>query len=168
MYTTLVIDEASIAPSVRSRIGVLLASILDDGVRYRAEGWRTLRPRFRALAYSEAGGLVAQASGFAVPSSPDVRLYGLGDVAVDPGHRRRGIARRLCAAVTEEASRRDAGVVLAKTQPLRTVLADLGYLPVTRFDYYHERDGACSRHPDWMALVRSRHPTPVRLAEGDF
>jgi GNAT superfamily N-acetyltransferase len=168
MYSTLVIDEAAIAPETRSRIGVLLASTLDDGPRYRAEGWRTLRPDFRALAACDAGDVVGHASGFVVPSRPDVRLYGLGDVAVEPRHRRRGIARRLCAAVTDEARRRDAGVLLAKTQPLRAVLADLGFQPVTRFDYYHEHDGTCSRHPDWMALVWCPHGTPVRLAEGDF
>jgi GNAT superfamily N-acetyltransferase len=168
MYTTLVVDEASLSADVRLRIGALLAGILDEGPRYRAEGWRTLRPRFRALALSEAGDIVGQASGFVVPSTPDVRLYGLGDVAVDVRHRRRGIARRLCAAVTDEASRHDAGVVLAKTKPLRTVLADAGYRPVTRFVYYHESDGMCVRHPDWMALVRHAHPAPVRLAEGDF
>jgi GNAT superfamily N-acetyltransferase len=160
--------EDAIGPALRLELGELLADILDDGPRYRGEAWRTLRPCFRAVALDDARRPVGQGSGFAVGTCPDVRLFGLGDVAVHPRHRRRGVARALCAAVTAEARRQGAGVVLAKTKPLRGVLGELGYEPVTGFAYYYEHAGACVRHPDWMAHVTRPHPTPVQLDEGDF
>lgn len=162
-----VLDEQALGAPLRGAVGELLAAILDDGPRYRGRGWRTLRPSFRVIALA-GGELVAQVSAFAVTSRPDVRVYGLGDLAVDPCHRGRGIARRLCVEVADEAGRRGAGVVLAKTRPMRKVLSELGFVAVERFDYYYEHDGACVRHPDWMARVIDRHPVPVRLSEGDF
>jgi GNAT superfamily N-acetyltransferase len=162
-----VLDEDAVGASLRARVGELLAGILDDGPRYRGEGWRTLRPCFRVVALDD-GAPVGQVSGFAVEARPEVRLIGLGDLAVDPGHRMRGLARRLCAAATTEARRRGAGVMLAKTRPMRKVLGELGFVAVERFDYYYEEGGACVRHPDWMALVIERHAIPVRLEEGDF
>jgi GNAT superfamily N-acetyltransferase len=163
-----VLPEEEIDSALRARLAALLAGILDEGPRYAAEGWRTLRPRFRAIALDAGGAPAGQASGFAVATEPDIALFGLGDVAVHPRHRRRGIARRLCAAATAQARRAGAGAMLAKTKPLRGVLAELGYEPVTRFAYYSLDDGACVRHPDWMAVVWRSHPTPVRLGEGDF
>jgi predicted N-acetyltransferase YhbS len=162
-----VLDEEAIGAALRAAVGDLLAGILDDGARYRGQGWRTLRPCFRVFAL-DAGEPVAQVSGFEIRARPDVRVYGLGDLAVDPRHRRRGLARRLCGEVTVEARRRGAGVLLAKTKPMRKVLSELGFVAVERFDYYYEHDGACVRHPDWMALVVDRHPVPVHLHEGDF
>lgn len=162
-----VLDEDEMGAALRTSVGDLLAGILDDGPRYREQGWRTLRPCFRVVALDGAGP-VAQVSGFEVPARPHVRVYGLGDLAVDPRHRGHGLARRLCGEATVEARRRGAGVLLAKTQPMRTVLHELGFVAVQRFDYYYEHDGACVRHPDWMALVVDRHPVPVRLSEGDF
>lgn len=161
------LDEDAVGAPVRAAVGELLAGILDDGPRYRGQAWRTLRPAFRVLA-REGDRPVAQVSGFHVQAEPDVCLYGLGDLAVDPQHRMRGLARRLCADATDEARRRGAGVLLAKTKPMRKVLHELGFVAVERFDYYYEDGGACVRHPDWMALVVDPHPTPVRLEEGDF
>jgi predicted N-acetyltransferase YhbS len=166
-YRVCLISERAIAPALRRELAELLSGILDDGPLYAGEAWRTIPPAFRAVV-SRDGRVVGQASGFAVETEPDVDLVGLGDVAVDPQHRRRGLARALCRLVTDEARRRGAAVALAKTKPLRTVLGDLGYRPVTTFAYYHEQHGACLRHPDWMAVAWRAHPTPVRLREGDF
>jgi GNAT superfamily N-acetyltransferase len=162
-----VLDERRLGAPRLAEIGELLAGILDDGPSYRGAGWRTLRPSFRALAL-DAGRLVGQVSAFDVATEPDVGLWGLGDLAVQPSHRGRGIARRLCAAAVAEARGRGAGVLLAKTRPMRKVLAELGFAAVADFDYYYEERGACVRHPDWMAAVLRAHPTPVRLHEGDF
>jgi GNAT superfamily N-acetyltransferase len=162
------VDEDGLGAPLRAEVGALLAGILDEGPRYRGGGWRTLRPSFRALALDAGGRPAGQVSAFEVVTEPDVGLYGLGDLAVHPRHRGHGLARRLCAAAVAEARGRGAGVLLAKTQPMRKVLAELGFAAVERFDYYYEEDGACVRHPDWMAAVLRPHPTPVRLAEGDF
>jgi GNAT superfamily N-acetyltransferase len=162
-----VVDERRLGAPLLAEIGALLAGILDDGPSYRAAGWRTLRPGFRGLAL-DAGRPVGQVSGFAVATQPDIGLWGLGDLAVHPSRRGRGVARQLCAAAVAEARDRGAGVLLAKTRPMRKVLAELGFVAVERFAYYYEEGDACVRHPDWMAAVLRPHPTPVRLAEGDF
>lgn len=167
-YRVGLVDEASIDPPLRDALAALLAAILDEGPRYRGRAWRTIAPVYRALAFDAGGRPVGQASGFAVASEPDVAVFGLGDVAVDPAHRRRGLARELCRVATSEARRRRAGVLLAKTRPLRSVLGGLGYVAVSEFTFYYEDGAACLRHPDWMAAIETALPRPVRLAEGDF
>lgn len=162
------VEEQRLDPALRAAVGELLAAILDDGPAYRGAGWRTLRPRFRVLALDACGRLGGQVSAFAVGTQPDVGLFGLGDLAVDPRRRGRGVARELCAAAVDGARRRGAGVLLTKTQPMRKVLVELGFAAVERFDYYYEEAGACVRHPDWMAAVLRAHPRPIRLDDGDF
>jgi GNAT superfamily N-acetyltransferase len=162
------IAEGGLSADERRRIGELLAGILDEGHRYRERGWRTLPPLFRSLAVTASGEVVGQVSGFGVQAWPAVRVIGLGDLAVDPSWRGRGLARALCSAVVCEAWERDADVLLAKTRPMRRVLADLGFQPVTGFAFYWEDAGACHRHPDWMAASRVTAPTATWLAHGDF
>jgi GNAT superfamily N-acetyltransferase len=162
------VAESDLGAEERRRIGDLLAGILDEGPRYRDRAWRTLPPLFRSLAVAPSGAVVGQASGFAVQAWPAVRVMGLGDLAVEPAWRGRGLARGLCSAVVREAWERDAGVLLAKTRPMRRVLADLGFEPVTAFAFYWEDERACHRHPDWMAATRVAAPTPTWLAHGDF
>jgi GNAT superfamily N-acetyltransferase len=164
----LVIEERRLQPHLRAQISDLLAGNLDDGVRYRTEGWRTLRPFVRALATDIGGVVVGHAAGFRVPSRPRARVRGLGDVVVHPAHRRRGLARRLCELVVEACWRDGGDVVIAKTTPLRGVLADLGFEPVVDFRFFYEVDGACLRHPDWMAAAAAQLPRPLQLLEGDF
>jgi GNAT superfamily N-acetyltransferase len=167
-YRFVVVAETCLAVALRRRIAALLSLTLDDGDLYRERAWRTLAPAFRVVALGADGDVVGQGSCFAVPCTPAVALVGLGDVAVDPDHRRRGIARTLCRMATQEAWRRGARAALAKTVPLRSVLSDLGYVAVEDFRFYYELDGACVRHPNWMAAVRGDLPHRVRLAEGDF
>jgi GNAT superfamily N-acetyltransferase len=167
-YRIDLVSEAALPDAVRTRLGELLTASFEEGNAYRGTAWRKLAPVFRVLATAADGDVVGQASGIAIGTRPDIGLFGLGDVAVDRRHRGHGLARALCTLFTEEARRRGAGVAMARTTRLRSVLARLGYVPVTGFDYYFEEHGACVRFPDWMALVWRPHESPVCLEEGDF
>jgi GNAT superfamily N-acetyltransferase len=164
----LLVAERDLDPRLRGLIGELLAATLDAGPAYLGRAWRTIEPFVRAVALDRSGAVVGHAAGFRVPSRPAARIHGLGDVAVDPRHRRRGAARRLCALVTDACWRDGADAVVAKTTPLRGVLGDLGFTAVTDFRLYYEERGACVRHPDWMAAFATELPRPLQLLEGDF
>jgi GNAT superfamily N-acetyltransferase len=167
-YRYLVVDEDGIDSDLRQGLAILLAAILDDGERYRRRAWRTLRPAYRVVALQADGEPIGQASGFLVPCRPPIRLVGLGDVAVAPDHRRRNVARTLCAIAVNEAWRLHASAVLLKTKPLRTVFRDLGFEPATDCRFFFREFGASTVHPDWMAAVREQLPASIELEEGDF
>jgi GNAT superfamily N-acetyltransferase len=166
-YRFLIVGEDGVERALRGGLATLLAATLDDGERYLRRAWRTLRPTFRVIALEE-GEPVGQASCFWVPCRPATPLLGLGDVAVAPDHRRRGVARTLCALATEEGWRLHASAMLAKTKPLRAVLGDLGFEPVTNGRFFYLEDGARTAHPDWMAAIRIELPPELELEEGDF
>lgn len=161
------VEEGDLDAELRAGVGMLLAATLDDGPAYVRTGWRTLIPFVRAVAVTGDGIPVGHAAGFRVPCRPHAEVRGLGDVAVDPRHRGRGIARRLCAMATAACWDDGAELVVAKTRPLRGVAADLGYRAVNDFALYVEDDVCCWRHPEWMA-VRKRELPRLRLLQGDF
>jgi GNAT superfamily N-acetyltransferase len=167
-YGFLTVAEAGLQRDLRRGLATLLAATLDEGERYVRTAWRTLPPAFRIVALDEGGEPVGQASCFWVPSRPAARLLGLGDVAVAPDHRRRGLARAVCRLATAEGWRLHAAGILAKTKPLRTVLADLGYVAIEDGRFFYYEDGVPTSHPDWMAAIRAPLPTPLELEEGDF
>lgn len=167
-YRFLTVPEDGLQRDLRRGLSTLLSATLDDGERYLRTAWRTLAPAFRVIALDDAGDPIGQASCFWVPSRPPVRLLGLGDVAVAPDHRRRGVARAVCSLATAEGWRLHAAGILAKTKPLRTVLADLGYVAIEDGRFYYVEGGVPTSHPDWMAAVRAPLPTPLELEEGDF
>jgi len=168
-YRFLVVQEDGIGIELRHGLAMLLAAILDDGEVYRRRAWRTLRPTFRVVATQADGEPVGQASGFAVPTRPPVRLVGIGDVAVAPEHRRRNVARTLCAVATQEAWRLHAAAILLKTKPLRKVFADLGFGEVaTDGPFFYLENGERAVHPDWMAAFATGLPPSIELEEGDF
>jgi GNAT superfamily N-acetyltransferase len=164
----MVLDEAGVGSALRAGLVALMSATLDDGERYRPAAWRTLPPAFRVVALDEAGRPIGQASGFWVPCRPATPLLGLGDVCVEPGHRRRGVARSVCTLATAEGWRLHASAILAKTRPLRAVLADLGYVPAADGRFFCLKAGVRTVHPDWMAAIRAPLPAAVRLEEGDF
>ena len=167
-YRYMIVGEDGLGPGLRGGLATLLSSILDDGERYRERAWRTLRPAFRVVALDLEGEPVGQASCFWVPSRPPSMLLGLGDVAVAPAHRGRHVARTVCTLATHEAWRLHASAVLAKTKPLRSVLASLGFIAIADQRFYYVENGARTSHPDWMAAIRAPLPTPLQLDEGDF
>jgi hypothetical protein len=167
-YRFMTVDEAGVGSALRAGLVALTSTTLDDGERYRPDAWRTLRPAFRVVALDADGRPVAQASCFWVPCRPATPLLGLGDVCVERAHRHRGLARTACTLATAEGWRLHASAVLAKTRPLRTVLADLGYVPAVDGRFYYVREGARTIHPDWMAAIQTPLPEAVRLGEGDF
>jgi GNAT superfamily N-acetyltransferase len=166
-YRYLVVDEDGLETDLRQGLAVLLAAILDDGARYRRRAWRTLRPAFRVVAL-DGDEPVGQASCFWVPTRPPIRLAGIGDVAVAPGHRRRQVARTVCRLAVQEARRLHASAVLLKTKPLRTVFAELGFAAATDGRFFYTENGTPTVHPDWMASVSGPLPPAVELEEGDF
>jgi hypothetical protein len=167
-YRFMVVDEDGLGSDLRGGLATLLASILDDGERYRQRAWRTLRPAFRVVALDVEGEPVGQASCFWVPSQPPSMLLGLGDVAVAHEHRRRQVARTVCTLATNEGWRLHASAILAKTKPLRSVLAGLGFVAVTDARFFYLEDGVRKAHPDWMAATRTELPARLLLEEGDF
>ncbi|MEN3283630.1 MAG: hypothetical protein V7607_4770 [Solirubrobacteraceae bacterium] len=167
-YRFLVVDEDGLGTDLRRGLAVLLAAILDDGERYTRRAWRTLRPAFRVVALQADGEPVGQASCFSVPTRPAVRLFGLGDVAVAPDHRRRQVARTVCGLAVQEAWRLHAAAVLLKTKPLRSVFADLGFVAATDGRFFWTENGVPTIHPDWMAAFGAELPPAVELEEGNF
>jgi hypothetical protein len=167
-YRFLVVAEDGLEPELRARLAGLLSATLDEGERYRGQAWRTLRPAFRVVALDGKGRPVGQGSCFWVPCRPAAALLGLGDVAVAPYHRRRQVARTVCTVATHEGWRLHAAAILAKTKPLRTVLAGLGFVPVDDQRFFYVENGSRRSHPDWMAASRAPLPVPLRLDEGDF
>jgi hypothetical protein len=166
-YRFMVVDEAGVGAALRTGLVALLSTTLDDGERYRPDAWRTLRPAFRVVALDDDHP-VGQGSCFWVPCRPPTPLLGLGDVCVEPEHRRRRVARTVCTLATAEGWRLHASAMLAKTRPLRGVLADLGYVPATDGRFFHLEGGVRKVHPDWMAATRTPLPDAVHLEEGDF
>jgi GNAT superfamily N-acetyltransferase len=167
-YRFLIVGEDGVGPALRAGLAILLAATLDDGQCYVRRAWRTLRPAFRVIGLDDEGEPVGQASCFWVACRPPSPLLGLGDVAVAPDHRRRGVARTACALATQEGWRLHASAILAKTKPLRGVLGDLGFEPVTNGRFFYLEDGERTMHPDWMAAVRVELPPELELEEGDF
>lgn len=164
----MVVAEDGLGSDLRGGLATLLAATLDEGERYLRRAWRTLRPAFRVVALDSEGEPVGQGSCFWVPCRPRTPLMGLGDVAVAPDHRRRKVARTVCTLATHEGWRLHASAILAKTKPLRPVLADLGYDAVTDARFFYLERGTRTVHPDWMAAVRAPLPAAVLLEEGDF
>jgi GNAT superfamily N-acetyltransferase len=166
-YRYLVVDEDGLEDGLRRSLAVLLAAILDDPERYRRRAWRTLRPTFRVVAL-QAGEAIGQISAFLVPTRPSIRLIGLGDAAVEPDHRGRGVGRTLCSLATQEAWRLHAGAILLKTKPMRTVFFDLGFAAATDGPFFFFEHGERTTHPDWMAAFAVDVPPSIELEEGDF
>jgi GNAT superfamily N-acetyltransferase len=167
-YRYLVVAEDGLGSDLRRGLAVLLSAILDDGERYRRRAWRTLRPTFRVVAVQADGEPIGQASCFWVPTRPPIRLAGLGDAAVAPDHRGRGVARTLCELAVHEAWRLHAAATLLKTKPLRTVFTDLGFVDATGGPFFYMENGVATTHPDWMAAFATDVPPRVELGEGDF
>ena len=163
------IAEALLEESDRESIATLLAGAFGRHKdSYRTRGWRTIPPTFRVIARADAQ-IVGQLSVFDIATDPQRRLFGLGDVAVTPDRRRRGVARSLVEHAVEECWRRGADVVLTDTGVLRQVFIALGFAPIPRFAFYYERDGACRCHALWLAAAKTPVPRPrLRLLEGDF
>jgi GNAT superfamily N-acetyltransferase len=167
-YRYLVVDEDGLEADLRRGLAVLLAASLDDGERYRRRAWRTLRPSFRVVALQADGEPIGQISAFFVPARPSIRLVGLGDAAVAPEHRRRGVGRTVCGLAVQEAWRLHASAILLKTKPMRKVFADLGFTAATDGPFFYFENGDRTTHPDWMAAFATDLPPSVELEEGDF
>ena len=147
----------------------LLSSVMTRlGPEYAERPWRRVRPECRAIARID-GELVAQVSAFPIVTDPPRALYGIGDLAVAPRARGRGVAARLGEEITAECWRRGGEILLADTVTHLRRDFRTGHAPVPRFRFWYERDGACHWHPNWTARIR--HPEPrvrLRLEEGDF
>ena len=147
----------------------LLSSVMQRlGSQYAERPWRRLRPEYRCIARVD-GEIVGQVSAFRVETDPPRVLYGIGDLAVAPRARGRGVAVSLGEAVSGECWRRGGEVLLADTVTHLARDFRTGHAPVPRFRFYYERDGACHWHPNWT--TRIHHPEPrvrLRLEEGDF
>jgi peptidoglycan-N-acetylglucosamine deacetylase len=164
-----VVAEAELSEAELAELSDLLAqSMTRLGPEYAKRPWHRVRPEFRVLARVD-GSIVGQTSAFRIGTRPPRRLYGLGDNAVLRPWRGGGIARRLITAAVEEAWSREAEVIMGDTVALRGHSLSLGFAPVPRFRFYHERDGCCRWHPNWMAAIRHPEPrTRLELQEGDF
>jgi GNAT superfamily N-acetyltransferase len=167
-YRYLVVDEDGLEPDLRHGLAVLLAASLDEGERYLRRAWRTLRPSFRVVALQADGEPIGQISAFWVPTRPQMRLVGLGDAAVAPHHRGRGVGRTLCTLVTQESWRLHASAILLKTKPMRKVFTELGFAAATEGPFFYFEKGKRTTHPDWMAAFVADLPPSVELEEGDF
>lgn len=164
-----IVSESDLDETTLRELSGLLSSVMKRlGPQYAERPWRRIRPERRAIARIE-GEIVGQLSAFRIGCDPPRVLYGLGDLAVAPRARGRGVAVRLGDDMTQECWRRGGEILLVDTVTHKARDFRTGHAPVPRFRFWYERDGACHWHPNWTAKVR--HPEPrvrLRLEEGDF
>lgn len=164
-----VVSEDDLDEATLRELSALLSGVMTRlGDQYAERPWRRLRPEFRAIARI-GGEMVGQLSGFRVGCDPARVLYGIGDLAVVPEARGRGVAVELGERTTQECWRRGGEILLVDTVTHRARDWRTGFAPVPRFRFWYERDGACHWHPNWTTKIR--HPDPrvrLRLDEGDF
>ncbi len=126
-------------------------------------------PELRALAHNHAGHLVAHISAFAIPTSPSLALYGLGDLVVKRRYRGRGLGFAVCETLVAECRERGARAVLVDTLAARHTFTTLGFRAVEGFEFFYLAQDRCTRHRHWMLWCGEplERPTEI-LAHGDF
>jgi GNAT superfamily N-acetyltransferase len=162
-----VVSEQALDPRPRALAGRLLAA--EWGPAWADHAYAgDYPPEFRVLDWAPPADLAGHVSAFSIPTSPPLRLYGIGDLVVDPRARRRGLAMELARRVTEESIARGADAVLVDTLAAEDQFRALGFEPTTAFFYM--RDGQMRVHEHW--LVRWLAPAPTGrielLEHGDF
>ncbi|GAC1441922.1 MAG: hypothetical protein NVSMB51_22140 [Solirubrobacteraceae bacterium] len=162
------IDERDLPRRLRRQAGQLLAA--EWGAAWRPYGYAgSDAPSFRAVAQNNAAYLTAHVSAFAIPTKPELSLWGIGDLVVKRRYRGRGLALAVCSSLVAECRRRAADVVLVDTLAARHVFAALDFEPVRGFEFFYQRDDRCVRHEHWMVWRRRATSAPVELLEhGDF
>jgi GNAT superfamily N-acetyltransferase len=167
-YRWTVVMEAELSPSLRRNLGHLLADAFPaHKATYREQAWRTLPPVFRVVTWCHSLP-VGQISAFHIPTNPPRRLFGIGDLVVDPQHRSRGLAKRQTVLVRQRCWELGADGILSDTYDLRSVSLSLGSKPVRRFEIFYETAIACHWHPNWLAKWRNPPDGRLRLSWGDF
>jgi predicted N-acetyltransferase YhbS len=165
--TVQVVSEQALEPRARALAGRLLSA--EWGPAWADHAYAgDYPPEFRVLDWSRPADLVGHVSAFSIPTSPALRLYGIGDLVVAPRARRRGLATELARRVTEECIARGADAVLVDTLAAEDQFRALGFEPTTAFCYM--TNGAPRVHEHWM--VRWVGPAPTGrielLEHGDF
>lgn len=161
------IEEEALSRSDRRRIGALLAAEWGPEWRARAHAGPHA-PVFRAVERNRRGYPIGHVSAFALTTAPVRAVWGIGDLVVKARYRGRGISLDVSRTAVDECIRRGADVILVDTLAARSAFAGLGFRPVERFDYFYVRDGACVRHPHWMALELTEPCRLEILEHGDF
>ncbi len=164
-----VVDEQGLRREDRRAVGELLAAAFDYA-GYREDGHRGVVPEFRVLVRGRGGRLLGQRSAFRLENDRGLVAYGLGDAAVHPPARRRGIGAALVEAGIEEARRRGAQAILTYTEPLAGHYRRRGFRPagdmIAAPDLPEHRQMALL----WMAdgLAAPSACDPLWIEPGDF
>lgn len=162
-----VVTEKTLGHRERRQAGRLLAQ--EWGADWRRNAYAGPQaPQLRVLELNRAGGVIGQVSAFWLPTEPQRRMYGIGDLVVKPRYRGTGVARRMCEALTAECWRREAEIVLVDTLAAQATFLALGFRVVTAFDYFYEVDDTCRRHRHWLAAERVPVERVCILEHGDF
>lgn len=163
-----VVEESELDDRLRGEIGEFICDIYErKGASYLGRAWRTIPPAARVLALAD-NGLVGHVSVFFPRTQPALRLAGIGDLAVAPRARRRGIARALLREAVFQGWRRGADAQVAATEAVRSTLGRLAFSPVEDFSLYWIEDHACRRSPHWLLAEAEPLPRPLRLIDPDF
>jgi GNAT superfamily N-acetyltransferase len=134
-YETLA--EEDVSDELRALAGELLVECF--GVEAaRTRGWTKHPPTYRALIW-DGGVLVGNEIGCRLECTPSIALYGVGDLAVRPEWRGRGIAKALGGATREEAARRNADAIVCSTVELGRYSVAKGWEPVQPGELYLRR-----------------------------
>jgi GNAT superfamily N-acetyltransferase len=152
-----VVDEQEISPSLRSRLGSLIADAFGAEDPRRTAYWGETRPVARVLARQDDR-VVGQQSVFWIESRPRRRVFGLGDIAVESDWRGQGIARQLVRAAVDLCRARNAQVILTRTTLLRSTFAALGFTAV---------EIPAAAGGDWMAWSQAPLPHFASLDPDD-
>jgi GNAT superfamily N-acetyltransferase len=135
---------------------------------YASRGWRLIEPHLRMLARDGAT-VVAVASAFRLKSDRPLEVWGLGDGAVHPDHRRTGIGRKGILALATEVLSRKPDVVITDTAAFARISRNLGGRPVEPGEVWWEIDGERRSKPHWWMYEREPGlARPLRLEQGDF
>ena len=163
------IDERELDDGYRKMVGALLAEAHPTiGDAFRARGWWTLPPLFRAVA-TDGGEVAGQVSAYLVESRPELSLMGLGDGILKVEHRGRGILKMMLSACIEECWKRGAEQIIVSTKRHSSMILSLGFTRTRPFQFYYETESACVWRPTWLVLSKAPiGANAVWLAEGHF
>ena len=159
-----VIAEEDLTDEMRALAGELLFECFGvEGTLDRA--WVHHPPNYRALIW-DGDVLVGQEMGCVLECSPPIALFGVGDLAVHPQWRGRGIAKTLGHMTHDEAISRNAHAILCSTVELGPYTLKFGWEPIQPGELYLRRRFRpdLRLHKNWYAKWLGPKTVPLTIA----
>lgn len=156
--------EEDVTDEIRALAGELLVECF-GAEQARERAWVHHPPAYRALIW-DGDVLVGNEMGCLLECTPQISLFGVGDLAVRPEWRGRGIAKTLGRMTREEAERRNAHAILCSTVELGPHTLKFGWVPVQPGELYLRRRFRpdLRLYKDWYVKWLGRKTVPLTIA----